>query len=185
MKTNHAGFTLIEILLVLLLIGMIVSTVSIPNFAGDPSKKLDEHRQRFEALFELAVDYSALNNVVMGVKVEPDLYQFLVFNGTQWQPIEQPPLTQQQFEADTKLEIRIDGLAGQEDNLVNSINWQQQSELDDEDEPLIPDILILPSGEISAFELTFHYDDSIDTELSQTLIGQFSLPLEYLQEDDR
>ena len=60
---KQRGFTLIEVMVVVVLIGLMASLVQF-NFSGNnPEDKLAYESARFAAIFEVAAEYGMLNNL--------------------------------------------------------------------------------------------------------------------------
>lgn len=187
-KSN--GFTLFEVLLVLALIAIFVSLVSIPNVGRSAQEQIEQEAQRFATLINLSSEYSVLNNKVLGVMIEPEQYEFLIFDGANWRAINEKPLQKRRLPEFVLIKLELDGLAWAEDNLVNSVSWKKDEteqllvQEDEQNKKKFPQIFILPSGEISAFEVEFDYD-SID-EITDPLIvrGVFSTPVDFGRRDE-
>jgi general secretion pathway protein H len=90
---KHKGFTLFELMLVILLMGLVVSTVKFPNLAQDPFDQVDQQSKKLAALINLASEYAVLNNTLLGFSVSESSYVFLMFDGEKWLPMPEPPLT--------------------------------------------------------------------------------------------
>jgi len=55
------------------------------NAGGDKKEQLlKQTSMRFAGVFELAAEYSMLNNVELGLLVDKTSYQFLAYNGSRW-----------------------------------------------------------------------------------------------------
>ena len=81
-KSN--GFTLIEMMLVIMLIGIMATYIQF-NAGGDKKEQLlKQESMRFAGIFNVAAEYSMLNNVELGVLVDKTSYQFLAYDGIRW-----------------------------------------------------------------------------------------------------
>jgi len=79
-----SGFTLIEMMLVIMLIGVMATFVQF-NAGGDKKEKLlKQTSMRFAGIFEIAAEYSMLNNVELGLLVDKTSYRFLAYDGSRW-----------------------------------------------------------------------------------------------------
>jgi len=79
-----SGFTLIEMMLVIMLIGLMATFIQF-NAGGDKKEQLlKQTSMRFAGVFELAAEYSMLNNVELGLLVDKTSYQFLAYDGSRW-----------------------------------------------------------------------------------------------------
>ncbi|KHD05362.1 hypothetical protein PN36_31980 [Candidatus Thiomargarita nelsonii] len=158
-KTSSDGFTLIEIMVVMIIISVILSfaTLSIGN-AG-LAQNLEQERQRLASLLKLASQEAIMQSKEMGISFKKDGYRFFVLQAQEWQAITggdnifRPRTLPQGLQID----IRLDG------------------------EPVIdtslPQVLLLSSGEMTPFEVIFwaDADESLRYRLIGTVIGKLSI----------
>ncbi|QBG35914.1 type II secretion system minor pseudopilin GspH [Litorilituus sediminis] len=189
-KKGNKGFTLIEVMVVVALIGIIVSLVQFTFFGERPEDILKKSSQQFAAIFEAASDYGLLNNVELGLIVKKDSYQFLGYDGTKWTEIpEQDWVAIQQLPPEVELSLELDDLPLEELQLFNSDVYKEQDEEDftllskeEQEEKIIPQVYILSGGDITPFSLTFSFSDEAsllnDTEeLAYRVTALYSIPL--------
>ncbi len=189
-KKGNKGFTLIEVMVVVALIGIIVSLVQFTFFGERPEDTLKKSSQQFAAIFEAASDYGLLNNVELGLIVKKDSYQFLGYDGTKWTEIpEQDWVAIQQLPPEVELSLELDDLPLEEPQLFNSDVYKEQDEEDftllskeEQEEKIIPQVYILSGGDITPFSLTFSFSDEAsllnDTEeLAYRVTALYSIPL--------
>jgi general secretion pathway protein H len=175
-KTNQ-GFTLIEMMLVIVMIGLMASVVQY-NAGGDKQETLLKQTSlRFAGIFDVAAEYSMLNNVELGLFVDKTSYQFLAYDGTRWTdvgdnellvatplpdgveielelddlPIEEPLLFDPQQDDDKGLFSDEDSFADEEDEDSDS----DGRDPDKKKKKLIPQVYILSGGDLTPFSLTF------------------------------
>ena len=74
------GFTLIEILVVLVIVGVMISLVTISIGTTGRDNQLDEETRRIEALLSLLHDRAVLEGRDFGMKIQPAAYEFMVFD---------------------------------------------------------------------------------------------------------
>jgi general secretion pathway protein H len=209
------GFTLIEVLLVILLIGLLASAVVI-NFSGESrDKKLETQTSQLQLLVQIASETAMLKQQELGLFVDNDGYRFMLFQDDKWHSIREPKsLRARQFPPGYKIELELEGLEWSEGNLLSQLEWQeeddtlfeensfdqreaeklQQEAKDDKstapklrtgfeiaprqkDDPKLPQIYLLSSGEVTPFLLTVR-DDTESPVWSQQLKAVFSIPLE-------
>ena len=138
---SSRGFTLLEVLVVMVIIGVVISFAAL-SLKGDDNS-LDEEARRLQALLVLTGQEAVLQSREMAVEFTSDGYDFLAFDGEQWQPL-----------ADDEV-LRTRRLP---ENLV--IDYQAEGDQltvgtkDDETAP--PRIYFLSSGEATPFRLTLH-----------------------------
>lgn len=188
------GFTLIEIMLVILLMGTVASFVVFNAIGSDPQKELEKEVKRFEVVVSMASDFAVLNQQQLGVRIDKqqNQYVFLLLDENDvWREISQDkvfsayPLPEQ-----FSLKLVLDDLPWEEeDNLFSDGIFDEESSFDqdivqigDEEEkpPKPPQIFLLSSGEITPFSVEFIYEPQFsDHDPSYFKVnGIDSLPLE-------
>ena len=184
--TTNKGFTLLELLLVLTLMAFLFSTVKIPDLTKDPFDLVENEAQKVAHLVDLASEYAVLNNALLGFAVKEQQYAFLAYDGERWIEIPEAPFIRSELAENLQLSIQLDGLEWQEQNMLSAIEWineddkeellSEQDELADE-VFLFPQVFILPSGEISPFDLDILYSDGFDVEIGFKVRGEFTTPV--------
>ncbi|SEL57335.1 type II secretion system protein H (GspH) [Colwellia chukchiensis] len=179
------GFTLIEVMLVILLIGVMLSAVQFSFSSSKPEQQLAQTSARFAQVFEVAAEYGLLNNIELGVFIDENSYQFLGYNGVQWAKVADKPL----FDPFTlpeaiTLHLQLDDLPIDEPLLFDSSLLNTQAEDDefreDAEKKLIPQIYILSGGDITPFSLTFSLAEFAmghEEDISYKVSGIYSTPL--------
>ena len=139
---NQFGFTLLEILVVMILLGIIVS-VAVLSAGGDKQREIEQEVQRMVQLIHLAKEEAILNRRELAIKFSPNAYEFLQLEDEDWIPYQDDRLFyQREFGDEYELRLLQDGI---------SVSLQ------DEDAGRI---LLLSSGEMTPFELYFGLWDS-------------------------
>lgn len=192
-NTQESGFTLMEVMLVMALIGLIASTISYTVFSNNVEKDIEKEVQRLQVVFNLASDYAVINQHELGLRIdeEKQSYEFVKLDEEKlWQPLEANKYFElKEMPPGVFLELNLDGLPWQEeDGLFDTKVFDEElsvsndgveigSEEDIEPEP--PQIFILSSGEITPFELKIRYEpqDLDDDEFYFLLQGIETVPL--------
>ncbi|MCG8669698.1 MAG: prepilin-type N-terminal cleavage/methylation domain-containing protein [Pseudomonadales bacterium] len=78
-RYSHKGFTLIELMIVITIIGIMAGLIGLSVFTGDPSKEAQKEAKRFIAVMTMALDESAFNQQDLGIYLEEEGYSFLVW----------------------------------------------------------------------------------------------------------
>ena len=82
------GFTLLELLVVLVIAGILLGLVTLNAMPGE-RQALQSEAQRVALLLQLARDEAIVRNRPIAFEAEPDRYRFLIRDGNQWQPLTQ------------------------------------------------------------------------------------------------
>lgn len=185
MQTRPAlsvGFTLLELMLVILLIGLLATMVTL-NFSGESrQEKLANEAERFQQITQYVAETAMLKQQEWGLYVLNDRYGFLYYDedSAKWLEAEEPEgLRQHKLGQDISIMLELDGLEAAESNLLSQLEWQ----LDDEEQateeapeiPVLPQVFILSSGEISPFKLVFAEQSDLTT-LYSAVSNDFSIP---------
>jgi general secretion pathway protein H len=153
MRRLQHGFTLLELMVVVVLIGIILTFVVRSVGDGGRSDHIKREVQRISALIELVGEESVLKSSVIGLRFEEQGYAFMRFGDSKWVDIEQDDLLKpHQFDEAMELELLVEGFSVDFDRLTQRAG--------DEDEAVQkPQVVFLPSGERTPFELALRYED--------------------------
>jgi len=88
-RPAEAGFTLVELLVVLAVLGLMTSVAVLAAPRGGPS--LAAEAEQFGARLTRAKEEAVLTNRPIGVEVTPAGYAFRARTGTDWTPLEDGP----------------------------------------------------------------------------------------------
>lgn len=88
-RARRAGFTLVELLMTVAIIGLAAGAVvlSVP----DPRPSVAEDAERFAARLSRAREEAVLSNRPVAVEATADGYGFTVFDGADWKPLAEGP----------------------------------------------------------------------------------------------
>lgn len=146
-----SGFTLLEVLVVLVIIGIItaMAVVSTGVLGGD--RQMDEEAQRLQAVLAQAREESMLDGRDVGMRVDRQGYDFLRYNGrvAAWEPVVGDMLLRERelpegLNAALRLEAR-------------EVELKSRT-APTEDEPAMPQVMVLASGDVVPFELLLRRD---------------------------
>lgn len=185
-KKLITGFTLIEVMVVIVLIGLMASVVQFTFNGNTPEKLLAKESERFSAIFNMAAEYSMLNSLELGLVVEENTYQFLGFDGEKWVPApDNKLLAPYTLPDDIELVLALDDLPLDEAPLINTLRESEEIDLSfsgselEEEEKLIPQVYILSGGDLTPFTLRFKFNETYDAyvAISYLVSGLYTTPL--------
>jgi general secretion pathway protein H len=147
-RANNKGFTLLEVLVVVVLIGIML-TVAIPRlYRHNPESMLDEEAKRLARKIELAGQEATMKSLQLGLLIKADAYQFLRFENNKWVDYDQDVLQKYKLKNEVSMDLALEGLP-------IKIGSEQKKDA--------PQILILSSGEYSPFEIIFRNRGKTDS----------------------
>ena len=159
---NQQGFTLLEIMVVVVVMGVMITFASLSIGSRVNEDKLENEARRAEAIIKLASEEAEAKGVEIGLRFSEGGYRLLRLNESKhWQDYEQGgPLRRRTFSAPFALALTVDGRAvrlpaeltpEQEEALADSATLKSAKE--DEASRITPQVLLLSSGEITPFTL--------------------------------
>lgn len=172
------GFTLVELLVVLVIIGALVGLAVLSTGIAGPSRELRNEAERLSGLIGVLVEEAVLDNSEYGLRLERDRYQVLRYDEPKavWNPVGKAP---HRLPSWAQLDFELEGEA-----LRLAAPRQPEGEVQDADEsaedeknaePLLPQLLILSSGELSPFRLELRDTQANGLRLQMSSDG-FRLP---------
>jgi len=192
-NTNNTikGFTLIEVLLVIVVIGMMVAAIQINFTSNKPQAKLRQESSRFAGVFNLAAEYGLLNNIELGLFIEKNSYQFVGFDGVRWSVVaDNELLSVYQLPDEIGISLSFDDLALEQPSLIDAELFQPDDEmleqmeegLNDDDKPIIPQVYLLSGGDITPFRVEFSFSDEflVSEDIVFAVKGLYTTPVKII-----
>lgn len=182
------GFTLIEVMLVIVVIGLMVSAIQFSVIGNKVEENLQQQSSRFASVFNLAAEYGLLNNIEIGLVLEKNDYQFVGYDGQRWLPIvEYEALNSHTLPDEMTMSIVLEDLPIEEPALVtrelfetDENDFYDDFSLDEQKKKrVIPQVYILSSGDITPFRAEFSMADTfdLDTPVEFHVVGEYTTPL--------
>lgn len=154
---NNKGFTLLELLVALVLIGIILSFATLTLDSGE-DRRIKEEANRFYSLVKLAQEESILNDRELSLEIDANGYRFTVLSDKGEEAIEDPVFRERVFAEYIHPVINIE---------ENQFNLKSQK---DKDKTQSVKIFILSSGELTPFQIEFPASD-IKYEITGSIQG--------------
>ena len=196
MQRRMRGFTLIEIMLVMVIIGCAAGIVVL-SIPGGPNPKLggglSEESQQLAATIQVMSEQATQQGRTIGLHISEHGYQFMIrqenastneesvtqttskaldtmidWDHQSWQPYQSEKLrTAGEFDEQISLALTLDGLQLQDEE--NRLGRSEPQWFDTENQlaAKTPQILLLPSGEITPFSLTLQEQGSDNNQFRQ------------------
>lgn len=142
---SSSGFTLIEILVVLLIIGILVVGATLTSGVLGRDSALDKESDRLSALMDYIREQAALQNREYGLRCFVGGYEFLAYDPrtNRWQRLQEDnALRARKLATGLSLQVAIEGRV--------IILPREQAKPDE----LTPQVMLFSSGDLNLFELT-------------------------------
>jgi len=152
MKGNYSkGFTLIEILVVMVLLGLLSGVAVFTLGSGKLQRELEVEAQRLHTLLRMASEEAILSNSEIGFTIDDDHYEFLEYDDEKqtWasasvsvlKPRDLPEWLAPEFQREGRTKI-----LGKDSS--------------DAKESKKPDMMLLSSGEVTPFSITLRVQNN-------------------------
>lgn len=195
---RQSGFTLLEIMVVVMLIGLLTAVViSQGNWVSD-DRQLEQENDRLRDTLALLNERSLFSGQLLALRLYPERWQPLVFDvpSSSFQPIDDSVLKPHELPPSLELSWQVDDLGddttslGQvaeslvsDDIMVDTGEGlqEQQENQDasaDADEEPFPQVFFFPSGEVSPVTLMLSSRNDIEVEFRTriTALGKITDP---------
>lgn len=144
----------------MLLMGLTAAAVTMSIGNSGPQQALDRTALQFIAATEMVLDETVLSGQFMGIVIDKTSYQFVFYKDGKWQPLDEDRLlSEKQMEPGVVMNLVLDGLPLVQEDEEDDDSWFEEPLIepssDDKKKNPEPQIMLFPSGEMSAFELTF------------------------------
>jgi len=164
-KKTNSGFTLIELIVVIFIVGLLVTMATI-SISTSTDEEIKTEAKRFAALVKLASEEAIMNTVEMAVEVGPKSYSFGMFVQGQFQPMEEDKLFRRR---ELPKQMKIEGEVA--DEKLDFSDFSEDLENSEEDQDL-PKIFLLSSGETVPFDIIFSQEDGTQYQVVCDTFGK-------------
>lgn len=185
MKGRHtAGFTLLEIMLVMVLLGLVAGVVvpTLPHQSKDDAKL---EAERFYQLIQLWTETAMIYGQTYGLRVDDETkYQLLKLTGNDWEAAEsQRTTTKVTLPEGVELDLEVSGFQNEDDQLFSRDSmfsdeplFESGIGLNEEEEKIDPpQVVLMGNGEVIAFTLSFLIDGEREWFVRANDVATFEL----------
>ncbi len=186
-RRRGPGFTLIEILVVLVIVGILLAVAMLSFGILSDNNSLDREARRLSSLIELVSDEAATQGRDFGLEFMAAGYRFVEYDPLldQWfEVIGDDYLVQRDLDEGVEFELFMEG----HKVLLHTEAQETERERDDEGNPVptrdltddyLPHVLIMSSGDVTPFELRFiRFADRSELLLTMSLAGELEVQAE-------
>ena len=164
-----SGFTLLEVLVVVVIIGIITSmaVLSIHVLGGD--HEMQQEAERLQAILTQAREDATLQSRDLGLRLDETSFEFLEYDGRteRWRTVQGDPLLRERtLPEGLRLHLRLEDRDAQ----------LKPREPETERDPIFPQVILQASGELSPFDIVFTRDGTEEQRrVSGTVEGKIEL----------
>lgn len=191
-RQHSSGFTLIEIMLVLVIMGLVAGYVVVNAFGNDPQDKLKNEALRFHAVATLASDFAVLNQIEFGLVIDDqrNSYKFVFLDDNdKWVDVpDNPAFVEREIPEEMQIQLLLDGFEWEsEETLFSSESLFSEAlsvstdsvQIGNEEDmpPPPPQVMFLSSGDLTEFTLRFRFFDLQISDAEFTVSSKGYLPL--------
>jgi general secretion pathway protein H len=147
------GFTLVEILVVVVIMAIVVSFAILAIGTSGRDTQLDEETRRIEGLIGLLHERALLEGRDFGMRIEPTAYEFVVYdpNRDRWMPFDQEhEFRRRELPKGVSFQLQLDSQIVVIKPIDRNLSTDQA--------PPAPQVAIAASGEGTPFRLTLLRD---------------------------
>src|SRR5262245_62173991 len=168
MSRNSAqrGFTLIEIMIVVVIIGLMAAGLVLSIGITGKDTELEKESERAFSLIKYAREKAELQTREFGLYCGDRDYQFVTFDPRKqiWRPVdEDDALRARKLPEGLKLRLIVEGREGVLKAPDEKKAKKSKEELEKEQRAFQPHIILFSNGDLTSFSLTVERDDPVRT----------------------
>lgn len=152
-RPRARGFTLIEILVVVFIIGLVSAGAILAFTSEKRDSQLEQEAERMDSLFTYVREQAELQTRDYGLRIDRLGYSFVVFDvlADQWRPVdEDDAMRERNFPAGIRPAVVVEG----REIVLDTKKKDSSKQVVD----YSPDVLVFANGDVSSFEVTLQRD---------------------------
>jgi general secretion pathway protein H len=161
------GFTLLELMVVLVLIGIIFTFAVLSVGRSDQAEAMQRETRRLATLIGMANDEAVIRGEELAIHFTETGYSFLGLRVDGWQELQDDDLLKPYtLPAGIRVRIEVEGDPP-------GLGQRDKKKTEDTEDTLTPQVYILSSGDMTPFSATFETDQSpVRYHLTATMLGK-------------
>ncbi len=193
-KFPAQGFTLIELMVVMVVLGLVSALALTTVGGGNQTQEMHNEARRLQAVLLMAADEAVFSNEEIGVIIEPDHYAFLTFNEQEgrWEDAQTHALRMHALPEWLVIDFQREGkereilgakrkqFGGGDSEFVSDLGITENTLdiLGKSKASKKPHFMLLSSGEITGFTIGFQIKDEQNSriEIKSTDQGEIIIP---------
>lgn len=158
------GFTLIEMMVVVVLIGLIATAIVLtPSFLGGRDSELEKEGDRAYNLLNYVRDKAQLQTHEFGLLCNDTMYEFLTFDPRRsvWRSVDEDDVLRLRKLPDgLKLRLVVEGRPVILKTAEDQAREDKNKDKDQREKDRVPHIMLFSNGDLTPFELTLERPDA-------------------------
>ncbi len=170
------GFTLLEILVVMMIIGLLASVAVLS--VGNRESATAQEARRLAELLRLSAEEAVLQGREWGLHLTGDGYEFMVLDAALWRVAIDEILRPRRFPPDVTSRLTLEGEELQVDPPPDDAPLRHNASRTDKENAearITPQVLLLSSGEVSLFQIAVQGRGQPTWYVRSSIDGNFSV----------
>jgi general secretion pathway protein H len=154
---RSGGFTLIELMVVVLIIGLVATTVVLSVGVTGRDNELETEGERAYSLLNYVRDKAQLQTREFGLFCNDTVYEFVTFDPRRsvWRAVdEDDSLRQRKLPAGLKLRLVVEGREVVLKRVEDQAREDQLKDKDKKEKDRVPHVMLFSNGDLTPFALT-------------------------------